>query len=130
MDRQRLPDRRSVRLRGWDYTRTGPYFVTICSNRFATVFGDIRRNVLIPSDTGEVVIRHLAVLESLRPGLVLDAHVIMPNHVHMVLWLPGDEETGERGVEIQAPAGALGHVIGAFKAGVNREVAARDMCVV
>jgi putative transposase len=126
-----LPNRRSVRLRGWDYTRTGPYFVTVCTNRFVPVLGNIRSGVLLPSPVGEVVARRLNELEGHRSGLVLDEHVVMPNHVHMVLWLPGDgAPIGNRNGGIQAPAGALGNVVGAFKAGVSREVAERNLCEV
>jgi putative transposase len=83
---------RNTRLRGYDYARSGAYFVTICTHAFAPSLGTIKGSVVRLTPSGEIVRRTWFELPSRFPRVQLDAFVIMPDHVHgiMALHKPGE----------------------------------------
>ncbi len=128
--------RRSIRLKGYDYHKAGAYFVTICTKNRVRVLDDPVVNAII-NDVWQA-------LPSWFPTIELDEFVIMPNHIHFVIWLgvgtplAGVHDTGvqDGGVGIPLagildggkprpyvipqpkkinPAPALGDIVGAFK---------------
>ena len=101
------PRRKPTRLRAFDYRAAGPYFVTVCvqyrEHRFGTVVLDEMR--LNPA--GEMVLEIWTSIPDQFPTVILDGFVVMPNHVHGIMWFePGDA----------VPQPALGDVLGWFKA--------------
>ncbi len=78
----------SIRLRGWDYTAAGWYFVTICTHDRACVFGDVVDDDIALSPLGETARQFWADIPAHHSGVELDAFVIMPNHVHGIIILP------------------------------------------
>ncbi len=50
-----LPDRQSIRLKGWDYSSPGWYFVTICVQDMRSVFGTIVKGNMVLNDVGRMV---------------------------------------------------------------------------
>nr|HEV7953398.1 transposase [Candidatus Acidoferrales bacterium] len=87
MPDSRLPDRRSIRWRGYDYSSAGIYFVTICAFERREIFGSISSGVLVPSLESRIVSEQWFDLPNHHVGLELDAFVVMPNHVHGLLIL-------------------------------------------
>jgi REP element-mobilizing transposase RayT len=83
----RIHHRRSVRLRGFDYAHDGAYFVTICAESRACIFGEIVSQVARLSAIGEVIESHWHALPRKYPQIELDAFVVIPNHIHGVLWI-------------------------------------------
>jgi putative transposase len=82
--------RQSTRLRNFDYSSTGGYFVTICAFQRECIFGEIINGEMILSKAGE---RTLEVWEGLLlrfPTIELDVFMIMPNHVHGVICLTSE----------------------------------------
>lgn len=106
--------RRSIRLKGYDYSRTGTYFVTICTWQRECLLGTVHDGVVQLSEAGVVVQQCWDDLPRRFPGLTLDAFVAMPNHVHGILRIVRKEPPHDDCV-------ALGGVIRAFKslAGVS-----------
>jgi len=79
--------RRSIRLRGWDYTSPGAYFVTICTHNGECLFEDpVLRRVV--ETMWQRIPRHF-------PHVQLDEFVVMPNHVHGIIWIV-DKPVGAR----------------------------------
>ena len=76
--------RRSIRLKGYDYALPGAYFVTICTRD--------RRCVLDNPVIRGIITDVWYALPRWFPTVDLDSFVIMPNHVHMVLWLYGPDD--------------------------------------
>ena len=94
--------RRSIRLRGYDYTLDGAYFVTICAQQRACLFGTVDDpTVLTPA--GRMVGEWWAALAQKFPTLALDAFVIMPNHFHGIVIIH------ETAAEEAAPAALNDH---------------------
>jgi len=120
--------RRSIRLRGWDYRDSGAYFVTIAAHDRAHLFGEIVNGAMMVSDFGRIVAEEWERTAQLRPYVRLDAFVVMPNHVHGIVWILEDETPG-RGEAAPRPhpprgvkSGSLGAIVGAFKSIVTRRI--------
>ena len=88
-DRQR-PHRRSIRLQGYDYSRSGAYYVTLCTQDRACFFGEVVDTDMHLNDAGRLVSDAWRALPDRFPPIVLDAFVIMPNHIHGVVVITGD----------------------------------------
>lgn len=131
MNATNLPNRRSIRLRGYDYAQRGAYFVSICTSKHLSVFGEILDGEMHLSPIGQVVDSRWEDLPNHTLGLSLDAWVVMPNHVHGIIILPGTAElTPDSALQRGPAAGSLGRVVGGFKSAVSREVAARNLTLV
>jgi putative transposase len=101
------PQRRSIRLQGYDYSSVGIYFVTICTNRKECLLGSVEREELNLNSAGKMVSRWYFELESKFSTVQLDAFVCMPNHVHFLIHL-----ASERNAESVA---SLSDIVGWFK---------------
>jgi REP element-mobilizing transposase RayT len=91
----RLHHRRSIRLPGYDYAQPGAYFVTLVAWHRACLFSEIVDGEVHLSPGGQVVWRLWHALPSHAPHLHLGACVIMPNHLHGILWIVEDPGKGE-----------------------------------
>ena len=95
--------RRSIRLKGFDYSQGGGYFVTICSHDKEELFGRIIGGEMRLNAIGEIVNAEWQRTSAMRPSVELDAHVVMPNHVHGIILLYGEEmQTLRRGTPPRA----------------------------
>ncbi len=101
-----LPQRRSVRLPGYDYSQAGWYFVTIMAERGKLLFGSFDEDSQFqPTALGKIIGRSWHEQTAKYPFIHADCWVLMPNHVHLLI---GFMSTG-------APK-TLGQIIGSFKA--------------
>jgi putative transposase len=80
-----LHHRRSIRLKGYDYTRAGAYFVTICTKDRACLFGDVSDGVMRLNQMGHIVWQCWLAIPDHFPHVLLDEFVVMPNHVHGII---------------------------------------------
>lgn len=81
--------RRSIRLKGYDYTQPGAYFITICTYQRQVLFGEIVDGVMVLNAYGEIVQHAWDDLPNHYPHVVLDELCIMPNHIHGIIILTG-----------------------------------------
>ncbi len=95
--------RRSIRLKGYDYTRPGAYFVTICSQNRECLFGQIVNGEMRLNEFGEIVARTWYDLPNHVANVQLDAFVVMPNHVHAVIVITAVGAGSERADSNSAP---------------------------
>lgn len=77
--------RRSLRLRGYDYSQAGAYFITICTNKRKCLFGNIVQNEVNLNELGNAVLDIWYSLPNKYSNIELDEFVIMPNHVHGII---------------------------------------------
>ena len=111
--------RRSVRLPGFDYSSAGAYSVTLVTASRLCVFGCVAADHLQPSVLGQVVEDEWLATPSVRPGVTLGAFVVMPNHLHAIVWFPLTltEPTQENSRTYRR---TLGNLIAGFKSVVTR----------
>jgi len=82
--------RRSIRLKDYDYTRAGAYFVTICAYNREWIFGRIRNSKMMLNRFGEVVHEEWFKSSGIRREIEMDEFVIMPNHIHGIIVIVRD----------------------------------------
>jgi putative transposase len=82
--------RQSIRLKRYDYTSSGAYFITICAYQRECLFGDIVDGVVNLNQIGLGIQNHWQDLPNRFPYMDLDAFVVMPNHLHGIIWLCDD----------------------------------------
>ncbi|MFZ0133658.1 MAG: hypothetical protein WAK95_14050, partial [Desulfobacterales bacterium] len=79
--------RRSIRLKGYDYSQAGAYFVTICTQNRKCLFGEIEDGNLILNCHGQIVSDTWCDLSNHYFRVKLDHFIIMPNHFHGIIIL-------------------------------------------
>jgi putative transposase len=82
-----LPQRKSIRLKGYDYSQAGYYFITICCQDRICRFGKIENGIMQYNQYGKIAYQEWARLPEQFPNLALDAFQIMPNHMHGIIIL-------------------------------------------
>ena len=85
--------RRSIRIPGFDYTQSGAYFITLCTRFRARLFGEIVDGNMRLSEAGRIVLHCWQKIPSHFPKVTLDAFVVMPDHVHGILFLSTRRDT-------------------------------------
>lgn len=111
-------ERKDLRLKGYDYSRAGAYFVTVCIKDREKILWDPAAPVgqgLGPclSPAGIIVQKEIEALAGRFPGVTVDKYVVMEDHVHILLTFSGQG---------QSPCPTLGAVIGAFKSLTTKKI--------
>jgi len=118
--------RKISRLPNFDYRSDGAYAITICTFNRKCVFGTIRDGVMHLNVYGRIALAEWQKTPDKRPYVTLDEFIIMPNHIHAILFFEGNishetEHSGKR--EFAKPQiQSLGAVVGAYKSAVSKEI--------
>jgi len=89
----RTRNRRSIRLKEYDYSQAGYYYITICTHNREHLFGAIENGVMRHNDIGTIALNEWTRTPEMRPNISLDAFVVMPNHFHGIIII-GDIDVG------------------------------------
>ena len=81
--------RRSIRLKGYDYSQAGLYFVTICCQDRVCRFGKIENGKMILNAVGEIVRNEWVKSAEIRKEIEIHEYVVMPNHFHAIVEIVG-----------------------------------------
>ena len=115
--------RRSIRLKGYDYTQAGAYFVTFVAHDRECLFDDVVDGVMRLNAFGEIVRDEWFRTAVVRPYVMLDPDefVVMPNHVHGIIWIvrSGDGDHGDDGGGVFAGAHGGDASVGAHLVGAH-----------
>ncbi len=91
MDNIRLPNRKPTRLKDYDYSSGGSYFITICSKDkkpiFSRIVGDGFLDVpkVVLTEYGTIINRQISIMEEYYKNIKINNYVIMPNHIHILI---------------------------------------------
>lgn len=88
-----VQQRKQLRLKRWDYGQ-GWYFVTICVKSRKCVLGEVQKNIVVLSQSGNIVEKCLRSLPMRYTSIAIPDYVIMPNHVHLVVAIKQMKEVG------------------------------------
>ncbi len=77
--------RRSIRLRGYDYSQNGLYFITIITKNRQNIFGSITNGIMQLNLQGQIAHTAWQQTAQIRPEIRLHEHIIMPNHMHGII---------------------------------------------
>ncbi len=116
--------RRSIRLSHYDYRESGFYFVTLCVHDRACILGEVVDGVMRLNGLGKVIAAEWRRTADIRPQVVLNEFVVMPNHFHAIVTM----EVSRRGVlpyarpSFQSPSQTIGAVIRGFKSATTKRI--------
>lgn len=79
--------RRSIRLKGYDYSQAGLYFITICCQDRICRFGNLVNGEMVLNEFGIIAYNEWLKTPEIRPNVELGAFIIMPNHMHGIIRL-------------------------------------------
>lgn len=120
--------RRSICLKGHDYTQPGAYFITICTKHRQCLFGDIVAGEMQLNNLGKIAFNCGQEIPKHFSHIKLDAFVVMPNHLHAILLIThkplGTQDSCVPTTEqFSKPVpGSISTVIRTYKAAVSREI--------
>lgn len=119
--------RRSIRLRAYDYTQAGAYFVTICTHDRVCCLGEVVNNEMRLNDSGRRVHEQWHALPHRFSQVKPDTFVVMPNHIHGIFFIvaaqfvaPNDQDVIPTGAINRAPT--VGEIMRTFKAVSTRRI--------
>jgi putative transposase len=129
--------RHSIRLKGYDYSQSGLYDITICTHGRLCIFGDIEKEKMIPNRLGLLVHEHWRNIPRHWPHVDLIEFGVMPNHLHGIIVIkakinkkldttscvPTDKIEGFG----SSTSGSISTIIKLFKGGVTRQVGLSPM---
>jgi len=100
----KIHHRRSIRLKGYDYSQPGAYFITLCTHNRECLFGNIVDGEMVLNEYGILVKNEWLRTSEIRPNVIVDEFIIMPNHLHGI-FIINDDGCGAtcRGVSPYAP---------------------------
>ena len=130
--------RRSIRLKGYDYSQAGRYFITICVQNRQCLFGKISNGKMILNEYGKIANDEWQYLQTKYPHIILHEYAIMPNHFHGIVAItdvvragfarPNNNVTndimaGDVGAGKPRPyVPTLGNIIGYFKYQTTKKI--------
>ena len=77
--------RQSIRLKDYDYSQAGLYFVTVCAWNRECLFGEIRNSEMSLNELGEIIMKCWDEIPNHFLHLKTDEFIVMPNHVHNIV---------------------------------------------
>ena len=108
MDKRKLPHRQPIRLQGYDYSRPGFYFITICVQNMKHIFGTVADGKMHINECGVVASNYLKQIDTRYPNTIIHEHIIMPNHIHGIIeivnanpFVGGIHEPPNKGIQTQ-----------------------------
>ena len=140
-----IQHRRYVRLKGFDYSKAGAYFVTVCAWQRGCLFGEIVDGKMRLNEYGRIVENEWLKTPEVRNNIELDYYIVMPNHFHGILvlndnvgatrWVAQDKTMHERmihtiyerAIHRIAPtktlqSNTIGSILGQFKSIVTKQI--------
>ena len=125
--------RRSIRLKGYDYTQSGAYYITIVTYQRQHLFGEVVNGEMRLNELGQIARDEWFKTALLRPYVELheDEFVVMPNHAHGIIWIHHNIVGAGVGAERRSvptlikpnvPPKSLGAIVRAYKSAVTYAV--------
>jgi len=124
--------RRSIRLKGYDYSQSGAYFITICARNKECLFGEIAGVKMVLNDAGAMAHDEWVKTSEMRQNIKLDEFVVMPNHIHGIIIIGDCRGTMHRAPTAEQfgnpTSNSIPAIIRGFKSAVTKQInAIRNM---
>lgn len=125
IEKKKLFSRKSIRLKGYDYSKEGVYHITVATVNRECMFGNIINGEMFLNDSGDIIQQEWTKTPVIRPNIRLDEFVIMPNHIHGIIII---EYSMGRGVlqyaptKFQSPSQTIGAIVRGFKSTVTKQI--------
>jgi len=118
-----MQNRKPTRLKKYDYSQDGYYFVTVCVQDMKRVFGDIKNSAMALNECGEIAKTMWLEIPQHFENIQLDKFTIMPNHIHGIIIIDNDNVGNghARSLQMKRQHQTLPVVVGAFKSVTTNE---------
>ncbi len=113
--------RRSIRLKGYDYSLEGLYFITICCQQRAHLFGEIADGEMRLNQFGAIAQAAWQQTSEIRDNVALHQFVVMPNHFHSIIEITFKKGNNQVG-KFQSPSQTVGAIIRGFKIATIKKI--------
>ncbi len=127
MSKNLLPNRQSIRLKKYDYSQKGAYFITITTQDRIKLFGTIQDQKMILNEFGKILEREWLNTPILRPNISLGEFIIMPDHMHMIIHIDesminpnNQKDWGHKNPK--GPSQTIGAIIRGFKGATTKKI--------
>ncbi|AMA48692.1 MULTISPECIES: transposase [Flavobacterium] len=114
--------RQSIRLKGYDYSQAGLYFITLCCEDRAPLFGHIENGKMILNSFGEIALTEWYHTEQVRDNCVIHESVVMPNHMHGIIEITQKKGTEDEIGKFQSPSQTIGSIIRGYKIATIKKI--------
>lgn len=121
--------RRSIRLKGYDYAQAGLYFITICCQDRAHLFGEIINEVMVLNEYGKIAFTEWENSMNIRDNIHLHDFVIMPNHIHGIIEIvfkKANQDAEELEIapitKFQSPSQTIGSIVRGYKIATIKKI--------
>lgn len=121
-----LPNRQSIRLKDYDYSQEGSYFITLVTQDRLHLFGKIEDGKMMLNSVGKILEEEWRNTIQLRPNIALGEFIIMPDHMHMIITITAQMEKKEDKEWIhsnpKSPSQTIGAIIRGFKGASTKKI--------
>lgn len=121
--------RKNTRLKNYDYSQSGYYFITVCTYEKQHLFGKIIDNQIMLNEYGKIVHQELLQIPSRFSHVKLDKFVVMPNHIHIIIVIVGNgldhsafPDNHVTQAERSRPFPTIPKILGLYKSGSARRI--------
>ena len=117
----KFPTRKPIRLKKYDYSTAGYYYVTICTYNRKELFGYIKDNRMVLNEYGKITEKTWKEIPNHYPNVELDEYIIMPNHIHGVIIINNPVGDGHAR-PVNRNNNNLSIIIGSYKSTVTKRI--------
>lgn len=114
--------RQSIRLKGYDYSQAGLYFITICNQDRAHLFGYIENGEMILNTYGQIAHEEWGNTANIRDNCRIHEFIIMPNHIHGIIEILFKKEEENEIGKFQSPFQTISSIIRGFKIATIKKI--------
>jgi putative transposase len=124
--------RKSIRLKEYNYASAGAYFITLVTWKRRWLFGHIAKDEMQLNQLGQIIHDQWLLTTELRSEIIRDEFIVMPNHFHAIVFIDRETSSTASGRPPVAPTAdslltglakkSLGSLVGGFKAACTREL--------
>jgi len=117
-------NRRSIRLKDYDYSQIGYYFITLnCQDRYP-LFGNIQNGIMCLNTFGTILHENWMKTPKIRPNVAIGAFVVMPDHFHAIIRIKESKGSKNAIGKFQSPSQTIGAIVRGLKGAVTKEIKA------
>lgn len=115
-----IPKRKRTRLKDFDYSANGYYFVTVCTQNKLNILSFVGEGFTLPKlkKYGKIVQQNIEMINAKYPTIIPEKYVIMPNHIHLLIKIENDGRGN--------PSPTISNVVGWFKYFATKEINLAD----
>ncbi len=118
--------RKSIRLKEYDYSLPGEYFITICTHGKQCIFGEVVDEEMHLNEVGKIAKEEWLKTPIIRPAVELDVFEIMPNHLHSIIVIKDESSIPKVGTHscasLQRKPRSLGSILAGFKSAATTRI--------